>query len=82
MEGIVVSLFTGGIAGWLAGQILKGGGQGLLMNVVIGVIGGVIGSELFGLAGVAVGPGFAGAIVSATVGAVVLLFVVGKLRNS
>ncbi len=82
MEGIFVSLLIGAIAGWLAGKILKGGGQGLLMNIVFGIIGGVLGGWLFGLLGVEVGPGLIGAIVSATVGAILLLFIVDKVKKS
>jgi uncharacterized membrane protein YeaQ/YmgE (transglycosylase-associated protein family) len=81
MEGILISLLIGAIAGWLAGMILKGGGQGLLMNIVIGIVGGVIGGWLFGVLGVSIGPGFVGAIISATVGAVLLLFIVSKLKK-
>ena len=81
MEGIIASLIVGGIAGWLAGLIMKGKGLGVLMNIVVGIIGGVIGGWVFGLVGVSVGPGWIGSIITATIGAVLLLFLVSKLKN-
>ena len=81
MEGIVASLIVGGVAGWLAGRIMKGQGLGVLMNIVVGIIGGVIGGWLFGLVGVSVGAGWIGSIITATIGAILLLFLVSKLKN-
>ncbi|MEM9687576.1 MAG: hypothetical protein AAF934_11745 [Bacteroidota bacterium] len=43
MGGLLYSLLIGAIAGWLAGKIMKGGGFGLLINIILGVIGGVVG---------------------------------------
>ena len=82
MEGIIASLIVGGLAGWLAGLIMKGGGQGIVMNIIIGVIGGVIGGWLFGLLGVTVGSGLIGSIITATIGAILLLFIVSKVKKS
>ena len=78
---IFTSLIVGGVAGWLAGLIMKGQGQGVLMNIVFGIIGGVLGGWLFSLLDVQVGPGMLGSIVTATIGAVLLLFIIGKLKN-
>ncbi len=82
MEGILISLVIGGIAGWLAGLIFKGSGQGLVMNIVTGIVGGVLGGWLFGLLGVSITPGFFDAIISSTIGAIILLFIVSKLKKS
>jgi len=82
MEGIFTSLIVGGVAGWLAGLIMRGSGQGILMNIVVGIIGGVLGSWLFGLMGLSIASGMTGAIITATVGAVILLFLVSKLKKS
>lgn len=79
--GFLIFLAIGAIAGWLAGNILKGGGFGLLGNIVIGIVGAVIGGWAFGLFGVEAG-GLLGAIVTATVGAVILLAVVGLIKRS
>jgi uncharacterized membrane protein YeaQ/YmgE (transglycosylase-associated protein family) len=81
MEGLLIWLIVGGIAGWLAGLIVKGGGQGLVINIVVGIVGAVIGGWLFGTLGVAVGTGLVNSIVTATIGAVVLLLVIGFLRR-
>ena len=79
---IIWYLIIGGIAGWGAGQIMKGDSQGLLMNIVIGIVGGVLGNFLFGLLGVSLGEGILGAIITATIGAVVLLFIYSKLKKN
>ena len=65
----------------MPGTLLKGGGFGLLGNIIVGVIGAVVGGFLFGLLGMAAG-GLLGSIVTATVGAVVLLFLVGLLKKA
>ncbi|MEJ2489816.1 MAG: GlsB/YeaQ/YmgE family stress response membrane protein, partial [Sulfurovaceae bacterium] len=69
---ILVFLAIGAVAGWLAGQIMKGGGFGLLSNIIIGIVGSFIGGFLFGRF---ISGGLIGAIVTATLGAVVLLAV-------
>jgi uncharacterized membrane protein YeaQ/YmgE (transglycosylase-associated protein family) len=65
----------GAIAGWLAGQFMKGSGFGLVGDIVVGVIGAFVGGYVFRAAGVGVG-GFAGSLVVAFIGAIILLFVV------
>jgi uncharacterized membrane protein YeaQ/YmgE (transglycosylase-associated protein family) len=78
---ILIFLAIGAVAGWLAGVIMKGGGFGLLGDIVIGIIGAVIGGWLFGMLGIAAG-GLVGAIITATVGAVVLLFIVRLIKKA
>ncbi|MGD8346061.1 MAG: GlsB/YeaQ/YmgE family stress response membrane protein [Lysobacterales bacterium] len=78
--GLIASLIVGGIAGWLAGVILKGRGHGILMNIIIGIIGGLIGGFLFDLAGFAT-TSIIGSIIVATIGAIVLLWIVNKLKT-
>jgi uncharacterized membrane protein YeaQ/YmgE (transglycosylase-associated protein family) len=74
------SLFIGLVAGWLAGQIFKGSGFGILGNIVVGVVGAFIGSMLFGLLGIDA-YGTLGSIVMSTIGAVVLLWIVGAMTG-
>ena len=74
-------LLIGLAAGWLAGQIMKGRGFGLGGNLVVGVIGALLGGFLFGLVGLS-SHGLVGSLVTATVGAVVLLYVVGQLKKA
>ncbi len=81
MSSLLIFLAIGAIAGWLAGQIIKGGGFGLLGNIVVGVVGAVIGGFLFRTLGLAAF-GLLGSIITATVGAVVLLFLIGLLKRA
>ncbi|MEL6979125.1 MAG: GlsB/YeaQ/YmgE family stress response membrane protein [Pseudomonadota bacterium] len=77
--GLIIMLAIGAVAGWLAGLIMKGGGSGLIGNIIIGVVGAVIAGFLFpGLLPIS---GLLGQIASATLGAVLLLFVLGLIRR-
>ncbi|WP_172965420.1 GlsB/YeaQ/YmgE family stress response membrane protein [Candidatus Thiodictyon syntrophicum] len=78
---LVIFLAIGAVAGWLAGILLKGGGFGLLGNIVVGILGAVVGGFVFGLLGLSA-YGLIGAIVTATVGAIVLLLIVGVLKKA
>lgn len=72
-------LFIGLIAGWLAGKVVKGGGFGLIGNLVVGVVGSYIGGYLFSFLGLNA-YGTIGEIIMATIGAIVLLWLVRLLR--
>ena len=73
-------ILIGIAAGWLAGQILKGGGYGLVGDLIVGVIGALLGGWLFGLAGIAAG-GLIGRLVVATIGAVVLILLLRLIKK-
>ena len=75
-------LIVGVVAGWLAGVLVKGGGFGLVGDLVVGVIGAVLGGFLFSTFGASIGGGLIGSIVVATVGAVVLLFIVRLIKRA
>jgi uncharacterized membrane protein YeaQ/YmgE (transglycosylase-associated protein family) len=75
---VLIFLAIGAIAGWLAGQIMKGGGFGLLGNIIIGIVGSFVGGFLFGRF---ISGGLIGTIVTATLGAVVLLAAVKILKK-
>ena len=80
---LIVILIIGLIAGWLAGQIMKGGGFGLIGDIVVGVIGAFIGGWLWVTLGFrASDRGGLSAIVSATVGACILLFIVRLIKRA
>ena len=79
--GLVIFLAIGAVAGWLSGTIMKGGGFGLLGNIVVGIIGAVVGGSAFGFLGITAG-GILGSIITATVGAVILLFVIGLIKKA
>jgi uncharacterized membrane protein YeaQ/YmgE (transglycosylase-associated protein family) len=79
---LIVILIIGLIAGWLAGQIMKGGGYGLIGDLIVGVIGAYIGGWLWGLLGLPVlGPWWLTAIVSAVIGACILLFLLRLVKR-
>ncbi len=77
---LVWFLLIGLCAGWLAGQITKGGGFGLAGDLIVGVIGAILGGFLFGLVGLAA-TGLLGQLIMAVVGAVVLLFLLRLFRQ-
>ena len=74
-EGILVILLVGLVAGWLAGQIVRGTGFGLIADICIGIVGALIGSWLLPKLGIHIGGGIISAIIVATIGAVLLLIV-------
>ncbi|MBY4722729.1 MULTISPECIES: GlsB/YeaQ/YmgE family stress response membrane protein [Burkholderia] len=75
MHGLIIWLVIGAIAGWLAGVLVKGGGFGLLIDIVVGILGAVIGGWLAGVLGIGFS-GILGSIVIALIGAVILLLVI------
>jgi uncharacterized membrane protein YeaQ/YmgE (transglycosylase-associated protein family) len=75
-------LIVGLVAGWLAGTLVKGGGFGLVGDLIVGVVGAFIGGFLFSTFGVSAGGGLIGSIVVATIGAVVLLFLVRLIKRA
>lgn len=82
LSGLLIWLFIGAIAGWLAGLIVKGYGFGLLGNIVVGIVGAFVGGWLFGLLGIAALHGIVGAIIGATVGAVAILLLLSLVRRA
>jgi len=74
-------VLIGMLAGWLAGQITKGGGFGLLGDLIIGILGSLLGSFLFGLIGIYAG-GLLGRLVMSVVGAIVLLWLIRLIRKA
>ena len=78
---IILWLIIGALAGWIAGNLMRGGGFGLLGNIGVGVVGAVIGGWMFRVLGVAAG-GVIGSLITAVVGACVLLYVVSLVRRA
>ncbi len=81
MDGLLWFLLVGLVAGWLAGVLVKGGGYGVIGDIVIGIIGAVIGGYLFGVTGLGVG-GLFGTILVATMGAVILIVILRLIRRA
>ena len=82
METLLTWLLVGAVAGWLAGTIVKGGGLGLLGDIVVGVIGAFIGGWLLARVGIQLGAGLVSVIASATIGAVLLLLILRLVRRA
>jgi uncharacterized membrane protein YeaQ/YmgE (transglycosylase-associated protein family) len=80
-SGFLITLFIGAIAGFFAGQIVKGHGFGLLGNIVVGIVGSLIFGFLFGNFNL-LNSAILNAIAGGTIGAVVLLFLVGLIRKA
>lgn len=80
-ESLLVILFVGLVAGWLAGQIVRGTGLGIIGDLLFGILGAFIGSWLLPRLGIHLGAGMVSAIVNATIGAILLLLVVRLLRG-
>lgn len=79
---ILIWIIVGGIAGWLAGLIVKGGGFGLAGNVVLGIIGAVVAGWLLPAIGISLGGGIVGAIIAALIGAIIVLVIVGLVKRA
>ena len=84
--GIIIWLIVGGIIGWLASLIMKTDAQqGILLNVIVGIIGAFLGGLIFsfvGLGGAVTGPWNLGSFVVAVIGAIVLLFILRMVRRA
>lgn len=77
----ILWLIVGGIAGWLAGLIVRGYGFGLLGNIVVGIVGALVAGWLLPKLNIAIGGGTLGAIINAVIGAVILLLIIGLIRR-
>jgi uncharacterized membrane protein YeaQ/YmgE (transglycosylase-associated protein family) len=79
---MIYSIIVGLIAGWLAGQVMKGGGYGVLMDIVLGLLGGIIGGWLFGTLGIWPGGGIVGSIIVSFVGAIILVGLTRMIKRA
>lgn len=75
-------ILVGLVAGWLAGVVMKGGGYGILGDIIIGVVGALLGGWLFGILGLGAGGGLLGSIVVAFIGACILIFLIRLLKRT
>ena len=82
METLLIWIIVGAIAGWLSGIIVKGGGFGLLGDIVVGIVGAFVGGWLLPKLGIHLGVGLVALIASATLGAVALLLVIRLIRRA
>ncbi len=79
---LLVWIIVGGVAGWLAGLIVKGFGFGLIGNIVLGIVGAVVAGWLFPRLGISLGAGWVGSIISAAIGAIIILLIVRLVKRA
>jgi uncharacterized membrane protein YeaQ/YmgE (transglycosylase-associated protein family) len=80
-QSIIIWLIVGAIAGWLAGMVVKGGGFGLIGDIVVGIIGAVVAGWLLPRIGIVIGVGFIASVIDAFIGAVILLIVLRLIKR-
>ncbi len=78
--GLIWQIAIGILAGFLAGKIMRGRGYGVLMDLLLGIVGSMLGGAVFGLLGL-YSSGIVGQLVVATVGAILLIYIVRKLKT-
>ena len=81
IESLIIWLVIGAVAGWLAGQIMKGGSFGLVENIVVGIVGAVVGGWLSTYFGISILGGMLGQIFNAVLGACLVLFVLSLIKR-
>jgi uncharacterized membrane protein YeaQ/YmgE (transglycosylase-associated protein family) len=81
IEGLIIWLVVGAIAGWLAGMVVKGGGFGLIGDIIVGIIGALIAGWLLPRLGIVIGTGYIAAIIDAFIGAVILLLILRLIKR-
>ncbi len=82
MVQILRLLIVGLVAGWLAGRVMKGGGYGVVMDIVLGILGAIVGGWIFGALNIWPGGGIIGGILVAFVGAVLLVWITRQLKKA
>jgi uncharacterized membrane protein YeaQ/YmgE (transglycosylase-associated protein family) len=80
--GIIIWLIVGAIAGWLAGMVVKGGGFGLIGDIIVGIVGGIIAGWLLPQLGIVIGGGFVGDVIDSFIGAVILLIIIRLIKRA
>ena len=80
-QGLLVILFVGLVAGWLAGKIVRGAGFGVIGDIIVGILGALLASLLFPRLGIHLGSGLVSEIIYSALGAVILLLIIGLLRG-
>ena len=80
--GFLAWIVVGLIAGWLAGQVMKGGGYGVLADIILGILGGLLGGWLFGQMGIWPAGGMVGSIIVAFIGAVILVGITRLIKRA
>jgi uncharacterized membrane protein YeaQ/YmgE (transglycosylase-associated protein family) len=82
LQSLLIWVIVGGVAGWLAGLVVRGFGFGLVGNIVVGIVGAFLGGWLFGMIGFTFLPGIINTIITAFIGAVILLLIVRVIKRA
>jgi len=75
-------ILIGLLAGWLAGQVMKGGGYGVIGDIIVGILGALLGGWLFGVLGIGAGGGLIGSLIVAFIGACILIFLLRIIKRA
>ncbi len=81
-ESLLIALVIGAIAGWIAGAVVKGGGFGLVGDIVLGIVGALLAGWIFPTLGISLGGGWLGAIISAAIGAIIILVLIKIVKRA
>ncbi|GGE16557.1 GlsB/YeaQ/YmgE family stress response membrane protein [Psychroflexus salis] len=79
---ILYAIIVGAIIGWVAGKLMKGGGFGFLINMIVGIIGGVVGNLIFDYLNIRIGSGFFADLITGVIGALVFLFIISLFKKA
>lgn len=82
VHGIIVWVIIGAIAGWLASKLIRGGGFGLIGDIVVGIAGAFIGGRMSSMLGISIGSGLISSILTATAGAIVLIVILRLITRA
>lgn len=82
IQSLIIMLAIGAIAGWLAGQLMKGRGFGLIGNIAVGIVGSVLAGLVFPMLGISIGTGIVSAIIHSTIGALILLAIISLVKRA
>ena len=82
LQGLLIILVIGAVAGWLAGMIVKGFGLGLVGNIILGIVGAFVGGWVLAKLGIVSGGGLIGSIINAMIGAILVLLVIGLIKRA
>ena len=81
-DSVIVMLRVGALAGWLSGRLMRGRGFGVIGNIIVGIVGAFLAGTIFPGLGFSVGGSFLASVIHATIGSVVLLFIIGLIKRA
>jgi uncharacterized membrane protein YeaQ/YmgE (transglycosylase-associated protein family) len=79
---IILWIVIGAVAGWIAGELMRGRGFGIVGNIIVGIVGAIIGGLIFDALDFAPGLGIIGSLIMSLIGAIILLFIIGLFSRS